>query len=144
MTNAPATRRRHIPVGVKLHAVLLRLGFTDEEIRGGINWDHNPPLALRRVDPETGLLVPEANDPHFIQPLRKSGHDTKTFGRGGEKRITTAGGDIHAIAKSKRLARGSAEFDRRLIAKSTGEEPRPERRRKRRIPSRPFSQRKST
>lgn len=143
MTDAPAARRRHIPVGVKLHAVLLQIGFTDEDIQSGIDWDHNPPLALRRVDPETGLLIPDANDPRFIQPLRKDGHETKTFGPGGEKRVTTAGGDIHAIAKAKRLARDASDFDRRLTAKTNGEAPPQERRPKRKIPSRPFPKRRS-
>lgn len=143
MTDAPATRRKQIPVGVKLHAVLLRVGFTDEDINGGIDWDHDPPLALRLVDPETGLLVPDANDPHHIRPLRREDHRRKTFGPGGEKRITTAGSDAHAIAKVRRLAPVQADFDRRLLAKSTGEAAPAETKRKRKIPSRPFPKRKS-
>ncbi len=130
--------RKHIPIGVKLHAVLLLLGFTDEEIAGGIDWNHNPPLALRFVDPETGELSPPANDPRHIEPLRRSDHRQRTFGRPA----TTAGSDIHAIAHTRRAAKKEAEFRARLLAKATGTEPPAPTRRKARIPTRPFSNRK--
>lgn len=126
--------RRHIPIGVKLHATLLLLGFTDEEIAGGVEWDHQPALALRVVDPETGELTPHPNDPRYLRPLRKAEHAVKTRGSGA----TTAGSDIGNAAKVKRIERdpaGGEEFRRRILEIKRGE--RPERPRSR-IPSRPF------
>lgn len=130
--------RKHIPVGVKLHAVLLMLGFTEEEIAGGIDWNHNPPLALRFVDPETGEISPPANDPKHIEPMRRFDHHERTFGPGGEKRITSAGGDIHAIAHTRRAAKKEEAFRQRLLAKAGGVEPPPSKTRKRPIQSRGF------
>ncbi len=133
--------RRRIPIGVKLHSALLLLGYSDEQIASGIQWDHFPAITLRSFDEATGQLVPAVNDPHYIRPLLKPAHDVKTFGPGGERRITSAGGDIHAAAHTRRLGRKEAEFRARLLAKATGTEP-PPTKRKARIPSRPFPNRK--
>lgn len=133
--------RRHIPVGVKLHSALLLLGYSDEQIASGIQWDHFPAITLRTFDEATGQLVPAVNDPHFIRPMLKPAHDIKTFGPGGEKRITSAGGDIHASAHTKRLERQQADFRARMLAKDRGEAPPAPAKRKRRIPSRPFQNR---
>ncbi len=126
--------RKQIPIGVKLQATLMMLGFTEEEIAGGIDWNHNPPLALRFVDPETGRLVPDANDPRHIEPLRRDDHHIRTFGRPA----TTAGGDIHAIAHTRRLGKKEAEFRARLLAKADGQAVAPAKH-KRPIQSRGFS-----
>jgi hypothetical protein len=113
------------------------LGFTDEEINGGIDWNHNPPLALRFVDPDTGEISPAANDPKYIEPLRRKDHHKRTFGTPA----TTAGSDIHAIAKAKRLAKEQEEARRRMLAKSDGsQEIKP--RKKTKWASRPFPKRK--
>jgi hypothetical protein len=117
--------RKSIPLGVKLHACLLALGYTDEEITGGgIQFDHCPALALRFVDPETGEMMPAPNDPRHIRPMRKADHARKTFG----VPATTAGSDIHAAAKVKRIAAdpaGGEEFRRRLLTpKPRDERPR--------------------
>lgn len=125
--------RKHIPIGVKLHATLLMLGFTEEEIAGGIDWNHNPPLALRFVDPETGRLSPDANDPRHIEPLRRDDHHERTFGRPA----TTAGSDIHAIHHTRRIGKKEEAFRARLLAKAEGVEP-PRTKPKRPIPSRGF------
>jgi hypothetical protein len=109
--------RKHIPVGVKLHSCLLLLGYTEEEILNGIDWDHFPALSLRVVDSETGLLVPAANDPRYIRPLRKAEHAVKTFGSGA----TTAGSDIGNAYKLKRLEKKTAEFNAMLAEKYAGE-----------------------
>lgn len=91
--------RKQPSLGVKLHACLLLLGFTDEDIAAGrIRWDHYPALGLRPI--RDGVMVPAPNDPHHLRPMLSADHDVKTFGR---SRITSAGGDIHAIAKVKRL-----------------------------------------
>jgi len=134
--------RKAIPVGVKLHAALLLLGFTDDDIAGGIAWDHSPALALRFVDPETGKLVPEANDPHFLQPLRTADHRTKTCGRRGEARSTSAGSDQNRIAKIDRLAPEHEEFRRRMLTKGEREKP-VAAKLKRAWPSRPMNRRKA-
>lgn len=108
--------RKPIPIGVKLHACLLLLGFSEEEISGGLIWDHTPPLGLRFVDPETGQMVPHPNDPRHIQPLRKADNALKTYG----PKACAAGGDIHAIAKTKRLAKGQEEFRTRMTSPDKG------------------------
>lgn len=142
------SRRPHMPLSVKLHAALLALGFTDEEITGGgIEWDHSPCLALRFVDPETGQLVPHPNDPQFIRPLRKADHKAKTNGRRGEKRVTSAGSDIHAIARSRRLVKAEKAHAEAMADKAGGQKPHKPgsisshgfpKGRKQKIPSRPF------
>lgn len=133
--------RRHIPIGVKLHAALLLLGFSDEEIAGGLQWDHQPALALRVFDPETGELTPHPNDPHYLRPLRTADHDVKTRGSGA----TTAGTDVGNAAKVKRIEKdppGGEDFRRRILAIKRGDEPPPPSKRKRALPSRPFPNRK--
>lgn len=92
--------RKHIPIGTKLHATLLLLGFTEEQIVGGqIQWDHYPALGLRVIDEATGEMMPAPNDPKYIRPMLKEPHAIKTNGT----KATTAGSDKHAIAKVKRL-----------------------------------------
>lgn len=133
--------RKAIPLGVKLHACLLLLGFTDEEIAGGVEWDHAPALALRVVDPESGQLVPHPNDPRYLRPLRKVEHAVKTRGTGA----TTAGSDVGNAAKVKRVEKdppGGEEFRRRLLAVKTGGKPPETKKRKRPWPTRKFETRK--
>lgn len=128
--------RKSIPVGVKLQAALLLLGFTEDEITGGLEWDHQPALALRIVDPQTGELVPHPNDPRYLRPLRKAEHAVKTRGSGA----TTAGTDVGNASKVKRIEKdpsGGEEFRRRLLAIKRGDEPPPSKR-KASIASRPF------
>ena len=116
-----ADHRKHIPIGVKLHACLIMLGFSEEEISGGIEWNHNPPLGLRFVDPDTGIMNPHPNDPRHLEPLRTGDHLTQTDG----VPATTAGSDKHAIAKVRRIAKdpaGGAEFRRKLLTPTPREE----------------------
>lgn len=132
--------RKPIPLGVKLKAALALAGFTEDEIEtpGAIEYDHAPALALRVVDEETGELVPPANDWRCIRPRRKADHRAKTCGRKGEKRVTSYGSDIHAVAKCPRLAKKEAEFRQRLLAKDEGEPRRTPQRPGRKLQSRPF------
>lgn len=44
-------------------------------------------------------------------------HKAKTFGRGGERRVTTAGGDLHTRDKVARLAEETEEFRRAVLSK---------------------------
>lgn len=125
------TKRAHMPLSVKLQACLYLLGFTDGDI---IEWHHTPALGLRRRL-DDGAYDPAENDPHHIVPLTKGRHAVQTRG----KPATTAGSDIHAIAKVKRVGPAHEAFRARLLAKGTGEAPPPTRKRK--IPSRPFPKR---
>lgn len=110
-------RRKTIPLIVKLQVVLRELGYTIEEV----DFDHFPALALRNWDEATNDTDPPANHPDFIRVLTKGAHKVKTFGPGGEKRITSAGGDIHAIAHERRATDKELAFRRRLLAKANGE-----------------------
>lgn len=129
----PDKRRKRIPDKVKLIAALRRMGLTIEQVQ----FDHNPALGLRPFDPVAGDTIPPANDPNYIELLLVSEHKEKTFGKGGEKRVTTAGSDIGNIAKVRRLTKAQEEARRRMLAKDTGEEPvRKSRWPKRRFPTR--------
>lgn len=112
--------RKAIPLGVKVDACLILLGFTDEQIAEGVEWDHDPALAIRALD-EQGNLHPAANDPHYIRPLTKPAHAIKTRGRGA----TTAGSDVGRAAKLKRLEAMNAAYRDLILCKAEGE-PRPE------------------
>jgi len=125
-----ADHRKAIPLGVKLHACLILLGFTDEQIAGGIEWDHDPALAIRALD-EHGNLHPPANDPHYIRPLTKPDHAEKTRGRGA----TTAGSDVGRAAKLKRLEAMNAAYRDLILRKAEGEPPPETKKRKRPWPA---------
>ena len=107
---------------VKLHAALYQLGLEPHEVE----LDHDPALALRPIDPVTGDTVPPANDPRYLVWRTKAEHAVKTTGRRGESRLgDQADGDIQRAAKVNRiLVRSGAKPS------------------KRKIPSRPFPQRK--
>lgn len=137
MTRSDVSRRKSVPLRAQLHAALRQLGWEPHEVE----LDHEPALALREWDASTQDTVPPANDPRYLVWRPVPDHREKTFGRGGEKRTTTAGSDIHAIAKVRRLAADRVEFDRRLLAKSTGEAKPAETKRRAKIPSRPFPKR---
>ncbi|MGE0231733.1 MAG: hypothetical protein AB7O39_03420 [Flavobacteriaceae bacterium] len=116
--------RKSIPLGVRLHSVLLLLGYTDEEITGGgIQWDHCPALGLRFVDRDTGEMIPAPNDPRYIRPMRTAEHRVKTSGT----KATSAGSDIHAIAKAKRGAKKQARHLAAVNAKHDDEAQEPPR-----------------
>jgi hypothetical protein len=117
--------RKHIPVGVKLHACLLLLGFTEDEISGGIQWDHYPALNLRVLDPETGMLTPHPNDPAYLRPLRTDDHKVKTFGRGGARRTTTRDSDLSEPRRIDKISTKHQEFRNRLLAPKVPKADRP-------------------
>jgi hypothetical protein len=110
--------RKAIPDRVKLIAALRRFGLVIEQVQ----FDHFPALELRPINPHTGETIPPANDPEHIQMLLITEHKVKTFGPGGEKRITTAGSDIGNIAKTRRLTKAQEESRRRMLAKAEGED----------------------
>lgn len=128
-------RRKHISLKAQLHAALLQLGFEPQEVE----LDHAPALVLRDWDAAAQDTVPPASDPRFLIWRPKAEHKVKTFGPGGEKRITSAGGDIHAIAHTRRAAKKEEAFRQRLLAKAEGElPPETKKKRKRPWPARPF------
>ncbi len=132
-------RRKHIPLKAQLHAALLQLGFDPNEV----DLDHAPALALRPWDEATQDTVPPASDPRFLIWRPRAEHKVKTFGPGGEKRITSAGGDIHAIAHTKRTAKKEEAFRQRMLAKADGEPPPETKKRKYHWASRPMGKGKA-
>ena len=122
------TKRRHIPLAVKLAACLDAMGMTGE----AIEWEHTIPLGLRAYDEMTGLYSPDEMDPRYLRPMAKGQHKLKTFG--GHVPLS---GDVSRIAKMKRLTAGESAFRERLLAKDAGDAPpaKPGRR----WASRPFS-----
>ncbi len=122
--------RPHMPVSVQRDACLILLGFLPGE---KIEWHHAPALGLRKRLPD-GRYDPDANDPNYIVPLRKADHAKQTRGT----KATTAGSDVHLIAKGKRLEKAQATHVAIVEAKLTGDTPRDVKRH--RIASRPFRQ----
>jgi hypothetical protein len=135
-------RRKAIPDRVKLLATLREMGLKIDEVA----FDHNPALELRGWDEERRDTDPPANDPEHIELMmireakrcsacgrEVKSHREKTFGRGGEKTITTKGSDIYLIAKERRRKKANAETLDLVPPKR--EKP------KAKIPSRPFPKR---
>lgn len=119
----PKGYRPHMPLKVKLEACLRALGLEPKDVQ----FDHEPPLQLRIWCPTSLDTIPPANDARFIVPKGKAEHGIKTAKR-----------DVPAIGKTKRLSREQEAFHARILAKTTGDESPPAKRRKSRIPSRPF------
>ncbi|MDB5584841.1 MAG: hypothetical protein JWR80_10017 [Bradyrhizobium sp.] len=108
------THRPHMPLSVKLQAAILQLGLDPARV----DFDHNPALGLREFNAETKTYTPDANDPKFITVLeRGEDHRIKTSGTAA----TSAGSDVHRIAKSKRVAKDHAIHEEVVAAKATGE-----------------------
>lgn len=132
MIRAPAPappvnkKRQHMPLSVKLEAALRALGMEPKEVE----FQHDPPLAMRVWVPERHDYDPPENDPRYIRPMSKAEH-----------REVTAKRDIPQIARTKRLARKHEEFRRRMLEPEAETAPEPKRSRKRKIPSRPFQKR---
>lgn len=85
-------------------------------------FDHRPALWERKFDTETGDTIPPANDPAFIDVVSIKGHDIRTHGPGGERRITTAGSDSGRRSKGERLEAEHNAFRRRVLAPVEREE----------------------
>lgn len=144
-------RRKGIPMGVKLQCALVALAEAlglDSDTQ--FEFDHTPALGLRDWNEEAQDYEPPQNDPAFIVCRPVDLHDIKTFGT----KATTAGSDIHLIAKGKRLRKDGAEHAQVMLAK-IGLADMPERKPsrlqgrgfpkdgpKQKIPSRPFPKRK--
>lgn len=125
-------KRKAIPDKVKLKVVLLavernqgRCPHCKQHLGelSGLNFDHRPALINRAVNEAGTDYVPAQLDPEFIEPLHIDCHKVRTFGPGGEKRITTAGSDIHTRDKTDRLSEANGEFCRVVLAKSKPKRP---------------------
>lgn len=114
----PTGFRKGIPVTVKLKVVIRqdskcatcgeRLGKLEDA-----EFDHVPALQLRCWDPEAEDTVPPANDEGHIFAKHVDCHAAKTFGSKASKR----GADVTEIARTKRIAKDTEEFRRRMLAK---------------------------
>ncbi len=88
-------RRKYRPLKVERDACLLALKLDPDNFI----MDHQPPLAMRDYDEATGLYDPDENDSRYMVPLSPEANATKTYG----KKHDVSDGDIHKIAKAKRL-----------------------------------------
>lgn len=120
--------RPSIPMKIKLQVALRQLSMAFGGPGGEIlQLDHDPALENRRFDPATGKYTPDANDPDFLVWRGEGDHDKKTHGPGGQKRITTKGGDNHTRDHREKMSKGHAAFEERMAAKGKPVVPRRER-----------------
>ena len=119
------TRPKHPgkpPLGVQVQVLLRMLGLKGKRI----HWDHNPPLGLRPIDPETGDFDPPANDPDYLQVLVVEDHADKTRTE-DMPRITKARRQAREVGQqARRDRRGGSSipsrgFDKRLRKKFNGD-----------------------
>lgn len=114
-------KRKAIPLAVKLAVALRQLGLDPKTAI----LDHDPAL-WRRERTAAGGYIPDENDPAFLQWLGPAPNAEKTFGRGGEKRITTRDSDVGEFHRTNSIAKKEAAFKARVLAKGKpkGEAPR--------------------
>lgn len=128
MTGKP--KRKAVPDRIKLRVLMRQIGFEPHEME----LDHEPPLAMREVNADGTDWVPPQHDETYLIWRPKAEHRRKTSGT----KATTAGSDIHKIAKIKRLSREHEEFRRNLLSP----EPKSPPEKKYRWPKRGFQSRK--
>lgn len=121
--------RRKVPLAIALKVALRQLGLKKPEL------DHQPALGLRERT-EDGKYIPDEHDPDYLVWRDAEEHAVKTRGNGA----TTAGSDLHAIAKVKRLSKEHEAFVRRLLTDNSEKHTF---RRGRRWPSRKFNERRT-
>lgn len=102
--------RKRVPVSIGLEVALRQLGFVPHEVE----LDHDPALGLREINADGTDWIPSQHDARYLVWRPKAEHRTKTSGT----KATSAGSDIHAIAKGKRLTREQQEHRRRMLAKA--------------------------
>ncbi len=122
--------RRKVPLAIALKVALRQLGFAKPEL------DHQPALGLRERTPDGGY-IPHEHDPDYLVWRDAEEHAVKTRGNGA----TTAGSDVHAIAKVKRLLKAEEEFRRGLLEYDPTQVDNNWPKRKRKIKSRGFEKR---
>ena len=114
----PPGFRKAIPDKVKLEVVIQQhsLCATCGERLGKLadtQFDHVPAVQLRCWDPEAKDTIPPSNDKGHIFAKHVDCHAQKTFGSKASKR----GADVTEIARTKRIARYTEDFRRRMLAK---------------------------
>lgn len=140
---APPPRfRKTIPVTVKLQVVIRQHSLCAEcgarlERLEDIEFDHIPAVQLRCWDPEAKDTTPGSNDPEFIFAKHVDCHAKKTFGTKSSKR----GADVTEIARTKRVAKETEAFRRRMLAKGDPDALEDPKQPKKKWPSRPFEKR---
>jgi len=93
-------KRPHMTLRVQRDAALWALGLDP----ANVDFHHDPLLAARPINPETGDTIPPANDPRHITPMAREAHKARTPQ------------DIKTVAKVKRLEKKEAEFRAKLLA----------------------------
>lgn len=126
-------KRKHRPISVERDACLNALGLLGKNI----NYDHRPPLSHRPYDAATGLYTPDENDPKYLFPVLAE--ENKRLADGDPAKPLS--GDTSIAAKLKRISKDQDQFRARLLAKDTGDDPPPQKR-KRLWPRRRFYRRK--
>ena len=111
MASRVSDLRKAIPLRVKLQSALLMAGFAWEDIitPKRIHFDHDPALGIRRRKGKD--FDPPQHDARFIKPMLDDAHRRKTSGT----KATSAGSDVHVIAKTQRLADEHEEFRKRVL-----------------------------
>lgn len=139
----PLGFRKAIPDKVKLRVVIRQSGncATCRERLGKLEdtqFDHVPAVQLRCWDPVAKDTTPPSNEEDCIFAKHVDCHAEKTFGSKATKR----GADVTEIARTKRIAKDTEAFRRRMLAKSEPDNPiETEKRPKKKWPSRPFDRR---
>ena len=110
----PKGFRKAIPLKTKVESLLFSLGLT----AGGIEWDHDPPLAMRTWDPLAQDTIPPANDPRFIVARPIEHHRAKTSGP--KTKASGRGSDQTEIARTHHLAEAQESFRRAILNKQSG------------------------
>jgi len=116
------SKRPHMGLRVQRDAALHALGL-DPAL---VEWHHEPPLAIRSYDDETGTYAPDANDPRHIVPMAKQAHKDRY------------GADRSAIDKTARNESKWRRFCAQIAAKAGLDDKPRDVKKHRRIPSRPF------
>jgi hypothetical protein len=138
----PKGFRKAIPDLVKLKVVLRQHSLcpTCGERLGKLEhtqFDHVPAVQLRCWDPEAKDTIPPSNDVDSIFAKHVDCHAAKTFGSKASKR----GADVTEIARTKRIAKETEAFRKRILAKGDPEAAQPPARPKKQWPKRPFQKR---
>lgn len=142
----PPGFRKAIPTLLKLKVVLRQNSkcATCGEPLGKLDlteFDHVPAIQLRTWDEEARDTIPPSNDESCIFAKHDNCHDAKTFGTKASKR----GADVTEIARTKRIAKDTENFRRKILAKNDPDadpEAQQERKPKKQWPKRPFPSRR--
>ena len=102
-------KRKAIPLVTKFEVLIRQRGICGcgcgEILHADrIQFDHDPAIELRPRNEAGDDTVPPMNSQRHIVALDRDHHDRKTNGPGGDRRVTTKGGDNHSARREKRLS----------------------------------------